>query len=47
MKQSVRNLREATEKLDANMEALKHNFLLRHYFKKHPKPKPPAEQPTP
>ena len=28
------NIKEATEKLNENMEALKHNFLFRGYFRK-------------
>ncbi len=28
------NVKEAAEKLNENMEALKHNFLFRGYFKK-------------
>lgn len=34
LKQTVRNLQSSTEKLDENMEALQHNFLLRGFFKK-------------
>jgi phospholipid/cholesterol/gamma-HCH transport system substrate-binding protein len=34
LRQTVENTERATEKLDANMEALQHNFLLRGYFRK-------------
>ena len=32
--ESMKNIKEGTEKFNQNMEALKHNFLTRHYFKK-------------
>ena len=31
---TVVNVKEATDKLNQNMEALKHNFLFRGYFRK-------------
>lgn len=34
LKQTIENLRESTQKLDENMDALQHSFLLRKYFKK-------------
>lgn len=34
LKSTMDNAEQATEKLDENMEALQHNFLLRRYFKK-------------
>lgn len=34
LKQIIRNLESSTQKLDENMEALQHNFLLRGFFKK-------------
>ncbi|MEI6949240.1 MlaD family protein [Paraflavisolibacter sp. H34] len=34
LKATLLNLQSGTEKLDANMEALQHNFLFRGYFKK-------------
>lgn len=34
IKDILRNLNTSTEKLDQNMEALKHNFLFRRYFRK-------------
>lgn len=34
LKAAIRNLQTSTEKLDENMEALQHNFLLRGFFKK-------------
>jgi phospholipid/cholesterol/gamma-HCH transport system substrate-binding protein len=37
IKNSVYNAEKATEKLDENMEALQHNFLLRGYFRKQEK----------
>ena len=37
IKNSVYNAEKATEKLDENMEALQHNFLLRGYFRKQAK----------
>lgn len=30
----MNNIQQATKKLDENMEALQHNFLLRGFFKK-------------
>lgn len=37
LKQTLINLNKSTGKLDQNMEALKHNFLLRGYFRKQAK----------
>ncbi|MFH6771364.1 MlaD family protein [Gaetbulibacter aestuarii] len=34
LEQSMKNINEGTDKFNQNMEALKHNFLTRHYFKK-------------
>jgi phospholipid/cholesterol/gamma-HCH transport system substrate-binding protein len=34
IEESLKNINEGTEKFDQNMEALKHNFLTRGYFKK-------------
>ena len=34
IKQSLLNIQSSTQKLDENMEALQHNFLLKRYFKK-------------
>jgi len=39
MKQTMVNLEESTDKLNQNMEALQHNFLLRGFFKKQAKQK--------
>ncbi|WP_119080587.1 MlaD family protein [Chitinophaga alhagiae] len=54
LKATIRNLETSTEKLDENMEALQHNFLLRGFFRKKAKrekkeaaqqPQQPAPQP--
>ena len=37
MRQSMRNVTQSTQKLDQNMEALQHNFLLRGYFRRQAK----------
>ncbi|MCW3467200.1 MlaD family protein [Chitinophaga nivalis] len=37
IKQTIRNLESSTAKLDRNMEALQHNFLLRGFFRKEAK----------
>lgn len=37
LQQTIRNLESSTGKLDNNMEALKHNFLFRGYFRKQEK----------
>jgi phospholipid/cholesterol/gamma-HCH transport system substrate-binding protein len=37
MKATISNIRSGTHKFDENMEALQHNFLLRHFFKKREK----------
>lgn len=37
LKATIRNLQTSTEKLDENMEALQHNFLLRGFFRKRDK----------
>ena len=34
LKTTLKNLSSGTEKLDENMEALQHNFLLRGFFRK-------------
>jgi len=34
LKSTVTNLESSTKKLDENMEALQHNFLLRGFFRK-------------
>lgn len=38
IKATIRNLQSGTKKLDENMEALQHNFLLRGFFRKKSKP---------
>lgn len=39
LKQVIENMKLSTEKLMQDLEALKHNFLLRGYFKKQEKQK--------
>jgi phospholipid/cholesterol/gamma-HCH transport system substrate-binding protein len=39
IKATIKNLQAGTQKLDENMEALQHNFLLRGFFKKKEKDK--------
>jgi phospholipid/cholesterol/gamma-HCH transport system substrate-binding protein len=39
LKAVIKNLQTSTQKLDANMEAMQHNFLFRGYFKKKEKEK--------
>ena len=34
LKSTLKNINEGTDKFNQNMEALKHNFLTRGYFKK-------------
>jgi len=34
LQESLENIKEGTNKFNQNMEALKHNFLIRGYFKK-------------
>ena len=41
--QTLINLEQSTEKLDENMEALKHNFLFRRYFRRQAKQKEQEE----
>ncbi len=41
---SMKNIDQATEKLNENMEALKHNFLFRGYFRKLEREKAKAEK---
>lgn len=36
IQETLRNLRTSSQKLDENLKALQHNFLLRGYFKKNP-----------
>lgn len=36
LKETINNLKSSSAKLDADLEALQHNFLLRRYFKKNP-----------
>ena len=44
IKKILHNVEEGTAKFDKNMEALKHNFLFRRYFKKQEKARKKAEQ---
>lgn len=44
LKSTVANLESSTKKLDDNMEALQHNFLLRGFFKKKAKAEAAAEK---
>jgi phospholipid/cholesterol/gamma-HCH transport system substrate-binding protein len=44
LKSTMENLETSTEKLDENMEALQHNFLLRGYFRKKAKRDKEAKQ---
>src|SRR5690554_65701 len=44
IEESLRNIHEGTEKFDENMEALKHNFLTRGYFRKLEKEERKAEK---
>jgi phospholipid/cholesterol/gamma-HCH transport system substrate-binding protein len=41
---TLRNVEKGTAAFHENMEALKHNFLLRRYFKKQAKQKNPTQQ---
>jgi phospholipid/cholesterol/gamma-HCH transport system substrate-binding protein len=43
MRNAMENTEQATNKLDENMEAMRHNFLLRGYFKKQDKKKAKEE----
>jgi phospholipid/cholesterol/gamma-HCH transport system substrate-binding protein len=47
LKITLQNAESASVKLDQNMEALKHNFLLRGYFKKQQKKAVAAAQAKP
>ena len=44
LKITLQNLQSASKKLDEDMEALQHNFLLRHFFKKKAKAESKAEK---
>ena len=44
MQSTMKNIQDASVKLDENMEALKHNFLTRGYFRKKEKDKKDAEK---
>ena len=44
IQETVRNINEGTEKFNENMEALKHNFLTRGYFRKLERQKKKAEK---
>lgn len=44
LERSVRNIQSGTDRFDQNMEALKHNFLFRGYFKKQQKESRKAEK---
>lgn len=44
IEESLKNINEGTKKFDENMEALKHNFLFRGYFKKLEKEEKRAEK---
>jgi len=46
LKSTVTNLESSTKKLDENMEALQHNFLLRGFFKKKAKAEAKAKEQT-
>ncbi len=43
LKSTLKNINEGTVKFNQNMEALKHNFLTRGYFKKLERQKEKAE----
>lgn len=47
LKKTMRNLRTGTEGLNQNMEAMKHNFLFRGYYKKQDKQKKKDSQAAP
>lgn len=44
LRETMQNTEQATEKLDENMEALRHNFLFRRYFRKQDKKKEKEEE---
>ena len=44
LEQIIKNINEGTDKFNANMEALKHNFLIRGYFRKLERQKKKAEK---
>lgn len=46
LKELIKNLQTSTQKLDENMEALQHNFLLRGFFKKRQKEQEKAQKDT-
>ena len=44
LKQTMKNLNISTEKLEENMEAMRHHFLFKRYFKKQAKKKQTEEE---
>jgi phospholipid/cholesterol/gamma-HCH transport system substrate-binding protein len=47
LKQTLTNLQSGTQKLDENLEALQHNFLLRGFFKRKEREKEKAKEKNP